>query len=570
MTDKSMRIRIIIIAWFFILFGASLFFRFIYLQVYTGGRMENLSDRQSADVQEIIAERGFIYDSNGRELAVSVEVPSVYAITYQVKDREGTASKLAGILGMRRAEILKKLNSGRNFVWIMRKAEYEKGKRIKGMKLPGINTVLETKRFYPKGALCAHALGFVNEDAAGCEGLELSYNKYLAGKNGKLISVKDAKGREVVSGEVDYEAPQNGNNMVLTINEGVQSIVEEELSVVFEKYHAKEATAIVINPATGEILAMANRPNYDPNSFNNYPMAYLKNRAVSVAYEPGSTFKAVTMAAAFSERVISEGDLINCENGQWEVCGHKLSDHEKYGTLNFRDVIANSSNIGTAKVGVMVGKDRLYKYMRNFGFGDKTGITLSGEVKGTVRSPEKWSGLSLYTVSIGQEISVTPLQIALFYAAIANKGKLMQPMLVKAIKSKDGKIVKEFIPKEVRQVVTEQVAERMARVLKAVIENGTGKEAAIPGISLAGKTGTAQKFDPALRKYSSSKYVASFIGFAPADNPKLAILVVVDEPSTSKGIYYGGSVAAPAFGKIAKRALRCLERKENDDIVKSN
>ncbi|OGF48213.1 MAG: hypothetical protein A2452_03955 [Candidatus Firestonebacteria bacterium RIFOXYC2_FULL_39_67] len=565
-----MRIRIQIIAAFFILFGAALFFRFLYLQIYTGGQMENLSDRQSADVQEIIAERGFIYDSNGRELAVSVEVPSVYAITYQVKNKEETAVKLAGILGMSRAEILKKFNSGRNFVWIMRKTEYEKGKRIKAMKLPGINTVLETKRFYPKGTLGAHALGFVNADAAGCEGLELSYNKYLSGKNGKLISVKDAKGREVVSGEVDYEAPQNGNNMILTINEGVQSIVEEELNIVFEKYHAKEATAIVMNPATGEILALANRPNYDPNKFNEYPQSYLRNRAVSTAYEPGSTFKAVTMAAAFSEKVISEGDLINCENGQMIVYGHKLNDHEKYKILNFRDAFANSSNIGISKVGVMVGKDRLYKYIRNFGFGDKTGLTISGEVKGMVRSPEKWSGLSIYTVSIGQEISVTPLQIASLYATIANKGKMMQPMLVKAIKSKEGKIIKEFAPKEIRQVISEQVAERMTRVLKAVVENGTGKEAAIPGLSLAGKTGTAQKFDPAIRKYSSSKYVASFAGFAPADNPKLAILVVVDEPSTSRGIYYGGSVAAPAFGKIAKRALRCLEKKETDDIVKSN
>lgn len=570
MSDKRMGRRIGAVAGLFIIFGAALFSRFIYIQVYTGGRMENLSDRQSADVQEIIAERGFLYDRMGRELAVSVEVPSVSAITYQIKDKEGTAGKLAEVLDMNKAEILKKFNSGKSFVWIMRKVEYEKGKRIKAMKLPGIDITQETKRFYPKGSFCAQTLGFVNADAVGCEGLELSYNKYLSGKNGRLVSVKDAKGREVVSGEVEYEAPQNGNNLVLTINEGVQSIVEEELNAIFEQFHAKEATAIVMDPATGEILALANRPDYDPNKFNDYPMAYLKNRAISVAYEPGSTFKAVTMAAAFSEGVISEGDLINCENGQWQVYGHKLSDHEKYRTMNFKDVIANSSNIGTAKVGVMVGRDRLYKYARNFGFGDKTGITLSGEVKGTLRSPEKWSGLSIYTVSIGQEISATPLQVASLYATIANKGKLMQPMLVKAIKNKDGKIIKEFAPKEIRQVVSEQVAERMTQVLKAVVETGTGKEAAVAGLVLAGKTGTAQKFDPAIRKYSSSKYVASFAGFVPAEAPKLAILVVVDEPSTSRGIYYGGSVAAPAFGRIAKRALRCMEKKETDDIVKSN
>ncbi len=570
MSNRSMRLRIRIIAGLFIFFGVALFARFLYLQVYTGGQMGNLSDRQSAVVQEINAERGFIYDAKGRELAVSVEVPSIYAITYQVKDAEKTAEKVAEVLGTKKTEILQKLKSGKSFVWLFRKTEYQKGKQLKALKLPGINMVLETKRFYPKGMLASHVLGFVNADALGCEGLEYAFGKYLNGKNGRLVSVKDKKGRIVASGEVEYEAPQNGYNLVLTLDEGVQSIAEEELNNVFEKFHAKEATVLVMNPATGEILALANRPNYDPNSFNEYPPAALKNRAVSAVYEPGSTFKAVTMAAAFTEKTISESDLLDCENGEWQIYGHKLSDHVKYGVMNFRDVIANSSNIGTAKVGQMLGKEKLFKYARNFGFGDKTGIGLAGELNGKLRTPDKWSGLSIYTVSIGQEISATPLQVVSLYATIANKGKLMQPMLVKAVKSKDGKIVKEFAPREVRQVVSAEVAERMMRVLKAAVENGTGKEASVSGLSLAGKTGTAQKFDPVIKKYSGSKYVASFAGFAPAENPKLAILVVVDEPNASKGIYYGGSVAAPAFGKIAKRALRYLERKEPDDIVRNN
>jgi len=563
----GMKVRILLVSWFFILFGTCLFGRFLYLQVYTGGKMGNLSERQSANVQEINAERGFIYDSKGRELAVSVEVPSIYAITYQVKEPQSTAQKLSEVLNINAGEILKKLNSGRNFVWIERKAEYNRGKRIKTMKLPGIGVVLETKRFYPKGTLGSHALGFVNMDDKGCEGLELVFNEYLAGKNGRLVSVKDAKGRGVVSGEVEYEAPVNGDNLVLTIDEGVQSIAEEELNLIYEQYHAKEATAIVMNTATGEILALANRPNFDPNNFNDYPQAALKNRAVSVQYEPGSTFKSVTMAAALSERVINENDFVDCENGRWEVYNHTIKDHIKYGVLNFRDVIANSSNIGTAKVGVMLGKERLFKYARNFGFGDKTGITLGGELKGMLRTPDKWSGLSIYTISFGQEVSATPLQIASLYATIANKGKLMQPMIVKAIKSKDGKVVKEFLPKEVRQVISPEVAARMVKVLKSVVENGTGKEAAFPGLSIAGKTGTSQKIDPLTRKYSASKYVASFAGFAPAENPKLAILVVVDEPDK---VYYGGSVAAPAVGKIAKRALRYLEKKDNYDFVKAD
>jgi len=562
-----MKLRIVLVSWAFIIFGACLFVRFLYLQIYTGGKLGDLSDRQSANVQEINAERGFIYDSKGRELAVSVEVPSIYAITYQVKDPQGTAEKLAGILNIDRMEILKKFASGKNFVWIERKAEYSLGKRIKTLKLPGIGVVLETKRFYPKGALCAHALGFVNIDDKGCEGLELFFNEYLAGKNGRLVSVKDAKGREVVSGEVTYEAPVNGDNLVLTIDEGVQSIAEEELNTIYEQYHAKEATAIVMNPATGEILALTNRPNYDPNNFKDYPLAALKNRAVSVQYEPGSTFKSVTMAAAFSEKVINENDYIDCENGKWEVYAHIIKDHLKYGVMNFRDVIANSSNIGTAKVGVLLGKDRLFKYARNFGFGDKTGITLGGELKGLLRAPEKWSGLSVYTIAFGQEVSATPLQVASLYATIANKGKLMQPMIVKAVKSKDGKLVKEFLPREVRQAVSPQVAERMVKVLRSVVETGTGKEAGLPGLSIAGKTGTSQKIDPLTKKYSASKYVASFAGFAPVNNPKLVILVVVDEPDK---VYYGGSVAAPAVGKIAKRALRYLEKKDNYDLVKAD
>ena len=562
-----MRPRIILISWFFLIFGTTLFGRFLYLQVYSGNKLIDMSDRQTGVVQEINAERGFMYDAKGRELAVSVEVPSVYAITYQVKDKEGTAGKVAEILDISKAEILKKLNSGKNFVWIQRKAEYDKGKRIKSMKLPGIDMILETKRFYPKGMLSCHTLGFVNADDVGSEGLELAFNSYLTGKSGRLVSTKDAKGREVVSGKMEYEAPVNGNNLVLTIDEGVQSIVEEELNAAFEQFHAKEATAIVMDPKTGEILALVNRPNYNPNNFSDYPMSALKNRAVTVMYEPGSTFKSVTMAAAFSEGVISENDLIDCENGKFDIYGHRLSDHIKYGVIPFKEVIAFSSNIGTAKVGVKVGKDRLFKYARNFGFGDKTGVQLEGEVKGLLRQPDKWSGLSIYSISIGQEIGVTPMQMVSCYATVANKGKLMQPMIVKAIKSKEGKVIKEFVPREVRQVISPQVAERMTKILKMVVDSGTGKEAAAVGISIAGKTGTAQKIDPATRKYSTSKYVASFAGFAPAEDPKLAILVVVDEPDK---VYWGGSVAAPAFGRIVKRALRYLEKKDTYDVVKAD
>lgn len=561
--NNKMKIRIMVLGWVFIFFGAAIFCRFFYLQVITQENLSNLGNRQHADVEEINAERGYIYDCKSRELAISVSVPSVYALTNQIKDKNTTICKLSEMLNISKKVISGKLNSKKTFVWIARKVDTSTGKKIKSLKLPGVSMVMENKRFYPKSGLCSHVLGFVGIDEEGLEGVEYYFNDYLGGKKGRLETEKDAKGREIITDNSEYMAPKDGNDVYLTIDEAIQSIVEEELSKVYEDYSANGATAIVMNPSTGEILAMANRPAYNPNDFSDSPSYVLKNRAVTNPFEPGSVFKIITLAAALGDRKASEKETIDCENGEWMVYDHHINDHIKYNMLTFQQVIENSSNIGTAKVGMRIGNNRMYEYARLFGFGEKTNVQLAGESRGILSEPRKWSGISVCSISIGQEIGATSLQISSAVSAVANKGKLMQPTIVRAVKTKEGKLIKEFKPKEVRQVVNEDIVKRMVKILIGAVENGTGKDAAIDGYRVAGKTGTAQKIDIATKKYSKSKYIASFVGFVPADNPKIVIFVSIDEPAK---VYWGGSVAAPVFSKIGKRVLRYMEKNDYDFV----
>ncbi|MEI7905529.1 MAG: penicillin-binding protein 2, partial [Candidatus Firestonebacteria bacterium] len=386
------------------------------------------------------------------------------------------------------------------------------------------------------------------------------------GENGKIETNKDGKKRSIAADELGFKPAKNGCDLYLTIDERIQYIVEKELEKTFLDFKAKGAVAVVMNVQTGEVLALANRPGYDPNNLKMATVSGMKNQAVNMAYEPGSIFKIIALAAGLSEKVTTENEIIDCENGSFEVYNHKINDHIKYKMLSFRQVIELSSNIGTAKMGARLGPEKLYKCAKSFGFGEKTNIQLAGEIRGTLRPVEKWSGLSPYIMPIGQEVSATGIQLISAMNAVANKGKYMQPLIVKYIKDNEGRTIKEFAPVELRQAVDEATARRMTAVLRGVVENGTGKEAGVEGISVAGKTGTAQKFDPVTRKYSTYKYVSSFIGFVPAEKPKIAILVSIDEPN---GVYWGGSVAAPCFSKIAKQALRYME-KESYDLVKNN
>ncbi|MFH1824726.1 MAG: penicillin-binding transpeptidase domain-containing protein [Candidatus Firestonebacteria bacterium] len=563
--ENKMNSRILFLSRLFVIFGIIIFLRFLYLQIISYESLDNLANKQHLDSEEITPERGFIYDRKGRELAISVDVPSVYAITYQINNKIKTAKELSNILKISKDDLLKKFNCGKSFVWIDRKVSFEKGKKIKMLKLKGINIISESKRFYPKDEMCAHILGFVDIDGKGLEGIEYYLDKFLCGKKGYLNVVKDAKGREIISSNSTYLPSNNGYDVYLTIDEAIQSIVEEELRRVNNEFSPKEATIIVMKPDSGEILALANQPSFNPNNFYNFPQQYLKNRAISLLFEPGSVFKIVTLAGALSEAITTEDEMINCENGEWKIYNHKINDHIKYKMLKFEQVIGNSSNIGTAKIGMRLGNSKLYDYAKLFGFGEKTGIQLVGEVRGILREPKKWSKISVCSISIGQEVGVTPIQLVSAISVMANKGKLMQPLIVRYIKDRQNNLIKEFKPKEIRQVISEDIAKRVMKILKGAVENGTGKEAKIPGYSAAGKTGTAQKIDPKTKKYSTNKFVASFGGFVPADVPKIVIFISIDEPNK---VYWGGSVAAPAFSRIGERVLRYLE-KENYDVVRS-
>ncbi len=510
--------------------------------------------------------RGNIYDCKGRDLAISIVLPSVYAYTKNVTDKEDAAERICRELQEPKEVVLAKLNSPKSFVWLGRKINAEAGRNIRTMKIPGISVENESKRVYPRGRLLAHVLGAVNTESKGLEGVELSMNDRLYGENGSVEAVNDAKGRRLSSDEIIIKPAKNGENVYLTIDEMVQYFTEKELDRTCQEFKAKGAIAIVMNTSTGEILSMAVRPGYDPNDLKSANQASMKNQAVASAYEPGSIFKIVALAAGLTEKVTNENEVINCEKGKWEVYNRKINDHVPYGNLTFRQVIELSSNIGTAKIGQRLGPDRFYAYARAFGFGEKTGIQLAGEVKGTLREPSNWSGISSYIVPIGQEIAATPMQLICALNVVANGGKLLKPVLIKSVTNSDGKTVEENGMKEVRQVVDPLIAKRMVSVLKGVVEEGTGTAAAVEGFSVAGKTGTAQKFDNATRKYSSNKYVSSFMGFVPADKPKLTILVSIDEPNNT---YWGGSVAAPCFSRIAKQTLRYLE-KDHYDLVKNN
>ncbi len=558
--------RIKLIGLFFAFFAAAIFARAVYLQVFDNSRLTIYADKQNREVLETPGIRGNIYDCKGRELAISIVLPSVYAETGKVKDKEDAAEKLSRELPESRESILAKLNSGKSFVWLGRKIQDEAGRNIKSMKLPGITMVRESKRVYPRGRLLAHVLGAVSTDNKGLEGVELSMNDRLSGENGRVEAVKDAKGRIISSDDIVTKPAKDGDSIYLTIDEMIQYVTEKELDRTCQDFKAKGAVAVVMNTATGEILSMAVRPGYDPNDLKSANQASMKNQAVASAYEPGSIFKIVALAAGLSEKVTNESEVIYCENGKWEVYKRNINDHIKYGNLTFRQIIELSSNIGTAKIGQRLGPDRFYAYARSFGFGEKTGVQLAGEVRGTLREPANWSGISSYIVPIGQEIAATPMQLICALNVVANEGKLLKPVLVKSVMDCENKLVQENTSKQVRQVVDPLIAKRMVSVLKGVVEEGTGKEAVVEGYSAAGKTGTAQKFDNATRKYSSDKYVSSFMGFVPADKPKIAILVSIDEPNK---VYWGGSVAAPCFSRIAKQTLRYLE-KEHYDLVKNN
>ncbi len=495
--------------------------------------------------------RGRILDRKGRELALDVRLDSLYAVSREVKNKNSVAQSLTKILGLDSSEVLDRLERDKLFVWIARKLSMAKAEAIRRLKIHGLDFVKESLRVYPKGETACQLIGFTDIDNNGLEGVELYYNSFLKGVPGWRLALKDAKQRELISKEIEMVAPVDGYNLHLTIDEVIQALTEKELDAMCHKYNAVGGSVIVMDPQTGDILAMANWPLYDLNNAKKSTMNQRRNRSVTDIFEPGSVFKAFTLAAILEEKAVGLDEKFDCERGAWAVAGKVLHDHKGHGIMTFREVIEKSSNIGTVKAAMRLGAAKLYKHMRGFGFGEKTGISLAGEVNGLVPHPKSWSRSSIINIPIGQGVAVTSLQLVSAFSAIANNGVLMRPRILTAIDDQEGQRIKTYDPQPVRQVISKETALQVRAVLEGVVSRGTGKKAKVPGFKAAGKTGTAQKI-LADGSYSHDHFIGSFVGFVPYDEPKIVISVSIDEP---KPVYYGGEVAAPVFAKVASGIL---------------
>jgi cell division protein FtsI (penicillin-binding protein 3) len=554
---NRIRVRLLII---FALFALSLTVvaaRAYQLQVLKRTELLRLAERQRKHITELSPFRGVIFDRKHHELAVSVAVDSVYARPRQMSDLRGTAQSLAASLGADPKKLLKKLQRGSPFVWVARGISPLQGNHLKELSLPGVHFIKENRRYYPDRAVGGHLLGFVGIDGDGLEGVEKRYDNYLNGGAAYLLVERDAFGEDIFPSDVLPMEPRHDNDLVLTIDANIQQILERELEKAVDSAHARGGTAIVMDPKTGEILGLAVQPGFNPNDFKTYGPDHWRNRAVADAFDPGSTFKVFLAAAAMEEGLASPEETIYCENGSYAVGGRTIHDVHKYGDLSFAEVIKYSSNIGAAKICSRLDAAVWHRYIRGFGFGEVTGIDVPGESGGLLRPYQKWRTIDKTTIAFGQGIAVTAVQLITALCAVANGGYVMQPYLVSEVVNRKGDCIKSNHPKVVRRAISEETAEQLTEMMVKVVDEdgGTGKNARVPGFEVAGKTGTAQKVDPVTGLFSRSKMVGSFMGFVPAHEPRLAILVVIDEPS---GRGFGGTVAAPVFKAVAEQSLPYL------------
>ena len=547
------------------IFGLIIAGRLVQLQILQHDQLTAHSDKQYLRTVEIATGRGDIYDRNRNQLATNIQVESVYADPKSVIDKTATARILAGALGLNPKKVLKKLKADRNFVWIKRKCELDAVEKLKQLDLVGVGFVAETKRYYPKRTLAASTVGFVGLDNQGLAGIEQYHQAVLKGAPQRSVLEKDARGRFLWTSADAHELNQGKRDVVLTLDEVIQYTAERELKRQVKEYNAKSGLAIVMDPFSGEIYALASAPEFNPNNYAAYPQSIWRNDAVASAYEPGSIFKPIVAAATLEEGLAGPEDIFFCENGSFAIGKARIGEaaNHQFGWLSLRNIIAKSSNIGAIKIAQALGEKRFFRYMRQFGFGGKLDIDLPGEATGTLRNLDDWSGLSLASMSFGHEVSVTPIQMVAALSVIANGGILVQPHVTQALLN-NGAIETTIRPKGIATVLSEETSRQMINILKSVVKTGTGAKAAIPGFEVAGKTGTAQKIDPDTQSYSKTKYLASFIGFVPADAPRLVILVMIDEPEKS---YWGGDVAAPVFQKIARKTLRYLNIPSSLDRV---
>jgi cell division protein FtsI/penicillin-binding protein 2 len=543
-------------------FGMVLF-RLVTLQVLQAEELTVKAARQHQKTVSLEGTRGTIMDRHGKVLAMNMEVPSVFGVPTALESPVKTARNLSPLLHVRADELERKLRQDRGFVWLARKLDPEQGRQLEQMSMDGIGVVMEGRRFYPKGPLLSHVLGFAGLDGEGLEGIERRYEGQLRGEKRVVVLQRDALGRTVFPKGLAEQSPAPGHNLVLTVDEVIQYITEKELDDAVTRTHAKSGTMIVLDPQTGALLALAVSPRFDPNAVAAIGPDRWRNRALTDIYEPGSTMKTIVAAAAIEERVMKPNTMVFAENGRMTVANTVIHDHEKLGWLTFAQVIQKSSNIGAAKVGAALGDLRLYRYLQAFGFGQRTDIDLPGEASGLVKHPREWGRRSLASISMGQEIGVTPIQMVTAMAAIANGGVLMKPYVVSEIQDAHGRVLRRILPHVKRRVVSPETARTVTAILEGVVTDGTGGKAAIPGFRVAGKTGTAQKVDPRTGRYSATQFVGSFVGFVPADNPRLAMIVVIDEPH---GEAWGGTVAAPVFRRVGEQVLNYLGVSSNEPV----
>jgi len=555
-SKRWLPLRIMMIFCFFTFLFSIIILRAFQLQIIERDKLTQLIEKQYLKYVKLPPKRGTIYDRKKRELAVSIEVDSLYARPGKIKNKKEIAKKLSPILKVSYRSLKRKLESDRPFVWLKRRISPSQSTKIKNLNFEGIGFIEESKRFYPNRELVSHCLGFAGLDHKGLEGIELEYDSYLKGKPGYLLVERDALGRNIYTQNIKQVNATKGYNLQLTIDKNIQYLIEKALEEGVKKSEAKAGIAIAMVPQTGEILALAVRPTFNPNNFCNYSPSQWRNRAVTDVFEPGSTFKIFLISSALEEGIFQPQDIFYCENGSYFLEDKVIHDVHKYGWLTLSKIIKYSSNIGACKIAENLGKKRFYRYIRKFGFGSKTGIDLPGETNGLLTLPYKWSRIHLGTISFGQGISISPIQLITAFSAIANEGILMKPYLVKVIFNDRGEIIKEFHPESRGRIIAQRTAKQVTSILKTVVEKGgTGENAFIPGFEIAGKTGTAQKVDPKIKHYSNHLAVSSFMGFLPADDPKIAILTITDEP---KGIPYGGTVAAPIFREATSKIIRYL------------
>jgi cell division protein FtsI (penicillin-binding protein 3) len=531
--------------------------RLVYLQFSQYDSLVNRARQQQQNSIETSPQRGELLDRHGSELARSVQTVSLFldpeGLDAMILDH--SAQQVAKILNLKESDLAKEFRDAhdekRRFIWIARRLDADVAAKITALNLPGINTRLEPKRFYPNNSLAAHVLGYVGLDGQGLGGVEQSYNEKISGEPGQLFLEKDANGKPYESYEI---AAKPGQTVVLTIDQSIQYLAEQALQDAVQRSHAKSGTVIVLDPRSGEILALANAPTFDPNKVAEAKPETRSNWALQNIYEPGSTFKIVAYSAAIEKKLVRPEDHIDCQMGAITVAGRLVHDHHPYGLLTISEALAKSSNVAAIKLGLRVGDETMYDYITRFGFGSKTGIELPGETSGIVRKVERWQPSSIGSIAMGQEVGVTPVQMVAAFGALANDGVRIAPHLIREVRGADGTVVYRAEPEQ-RRVVSAETATALRGMLEGVTLNGTAKKAQLDGYSAAGKTGTAQKIDPKTRSYSHTKFVGSFVGFAPVSNPQVAIIVVIDEPT---GAYHGGDVAAPIFREVAEQILPSL------------